>query len=652
MRRTSGLGLGLAGALGLCCSAKGVQDAAPGTVRPSAGTSTAGGSGGTRAGVSGASGSISLGGISMGGDGPLEEKIGPVPTCTSGCTDFPTTPVIDPEELIPVPANAPTLFGAADNVGTTGVCVLEPQLGVGTEKGALFPANWLRPRFRWAPLTGENLWEIRLHADAEANELVAYTTQTTWAIPREVWKSLAENVHHQPITVTIRGVNSAAPGKPSGTKGTFEIAPVWAEGTMVYWAATSQAVDPDTSKLAGFRVGDEGVVDALTIRQAGNRQLINVNGNQLRVTPDPGAIADAGHVQCIGCHVSTPDGEAVAFTDVWPWNIALASVKEPTVGQQPAYVTAGAARLLNQPWLGMGTFSKGLWDSGKKILVSAYAARGGGVGFSADPAGASTLAWFDLSANAEVPWVAGGAQALNAAIAGAEGTAWGRIQLQGETAAAISPSFSHDGTKIAYTSATTEQDGRIGDGNTSVDVKVVPFAGGQGGPVTPLSGAAEANAAEYYPAYSANDALVAFNRVSPMDSAAMYYRKEGEIFVVPASGGKALRLAANDPPACGGEKSPGVTNSWAKWAPKVPTLAGKSYYFLIFSSARKYEGSFNVSPTAPSSQLYMAAIVEDTATHTLTSHGAVYLWNQDGHTSNLTPAWDTFKIPEVPKPVK
>jgi hypothetical protein len=493
---------------------------------------------------------------------------------------------------------------------------------------------------------------VRLHADLELHDLVTYTTRTTWAVPRAIWEKLANNVHHQPIVVTIRGLNSGAPAMPSGTSGTFEIAPVWATGTMVYWAATSQQVNPDTSKLVGFRVGDEGVVDALTIRQAGNRRLINVNGEQLRETPDPGAIKEAGHVQCIGCHTSTPDGEAVAFTDVWPWNIALASVQTATVGQQPAYVTPGAARLLNQPWLGMSTFSKGLWDSGKKILVSAYAARAGGVGFSGTPSGGKTLAWFDLTANVDIPWTPNGAAALNAAIAAAEGTAWGRLPLMGELNAAIAPSFSHDGTKVVYTSATKEQDGRIGDGNTSVDVHVVPFNAGNGGAVSPLAGAAEANAAEYYPAYSANDALVAFNRVSPMDGAAMYYRKEGEIFVVPATGGTALRLTANDPPACSGESSPGVTNSWAKWSPTVPIVQGKNYYFLLFSSARKYEGSFNVSPTAPSSQLYMAAIVEDAATHALTSYGSVYLWNQDAKTSNLTPAWDTFKIPNVPKPVK
>jgi len=653
MRARGGLGLVVGGALGLCCSARGTQDPTPGTVLVPAGSTSTGGNSGQ---AGSASVSPTTGGIAIGEIAPerpdMPEQTGPEPTCTTACTDFPEQPILDANAQVPVPANAAQLFGAPDNMSASGVCVLEPQLGSGDVKGALFPANWLRPRFRWAGLAGENLWEVRLHADAETHDLVAYTTSSTWAVPREIWKAFANNVHGQPVTVTIRGVNGAAPGKPSGTKGTFEIAPVWANGTMVYWAATSQAVDPDTSKLVGFRVGDEGVVDALTIQQAGNRQFINVNGTQLRNTPDPGAVPEPGHVQCIGCHVSTPDGEAVAFTDVWPWNIALASVKEATVGQQPAYVTPGAARLLNQPWLGMSTFSKGLWDSGKKILVSAYDSRGSGVGFAGNPAGSNTLAWFDLTANAEIPWMPGAADALNTAIAGAEGKAWGRITLTGETAAAISPSFAHDGSKIAYTSASSEQDGRIGDGNTAVDVHVVPFNGGTGGVVSPLVGASEANAAEYYPAYSANDALVAFNRVSPLDSAAMYYRKEGEIYVVPAAGGTPLRLAANDPPACSGEKSPGVTNSWAKWSPTVPSVNGKNYYFLIFSSARKYEGSFNVSPTAPSSQLYMAAIVEDATTHALTSYGAVYLWNQEAKTSNLTPAWDTFKIPKVPPPVK
>ena len=45
-----------------------------------------------------------------------------------------------------------------------------------------------------------------------------------------------------------------------------------------------------------------------------------------------------------------------------------------------------------------------------------------------------------------------------------------------------------------------------------------------------------------------------------------------------------------------------------------------------------------------------ACIVEDTTTHALTTFAGVYLWNQDATTTNLTPAWDEFKIPMIPPP--
>ena len=55
------------------------------------------------------------------------------------------------------------------------------------------------------------------------------------------------NAIDQPITVTIRGLNTASPGAVSGVKGTFTIAPVTAGGSMVYWATTSSNVMPGTS---------------------------------------------------------------------------------------------------------------------------------------------------------------------------------------------------------------------------------------------------------------------------------------------------------------------------------------------------------------------------------------------------------------------
>jgi len=126
--------------------------------------------------------------------------------------------------------------------------------------------------------------------------------------------------------------------------------------------------------------------------------------------------------------------------------------------------------------------------------------------------------------------------------------------------------------------------------------------------------------------------------------------------VIPATGGAPIRLQANTPPACTGETSPGVLNSWPKWSPTVETdAAGNKYYFLVFSSARKYDEQFALAPNkytpkgtdARSSQMYLAAIVIPANGGPPTDYPAVYIWNQSPSTSNLTPAWDEFKIPEA-----
>ena len=590
--------------------------------------------------------------------------------CDGPCQDFPFDPLVDLDGPTPVPQNAPGLFGAPDNFAGPGPCVLEPQLGSGNARGALFPRNWLRPRFRYEPTGGENLFEIRLSSELEANDLVVYTTATTFVLPREIWSAVGKHVLDQPITVTIRGLNASNPGKPSGVKGTFTIAPVDARGKLVYWATTSSEVQPNTSKLVGFDVGDEAVIDALTVPQAGERGILAQGGRDLRGKNDDPKGVPAGAVQCIGCHVSTPDGDAVAFTDHWPWNTVLASVEEGSVGQRPSYVTPGAERLLNQPWLGMQTFSMGHWSDGDRIGVTAYSPRNAqGVGFTDStpyPSRKDGLLWIDLATTATFdarPEQGDVQMLLNQQISAALGSALGVIALDGETRSVAAPSFSHDGTRIVYTSAEATQDGRLSMGREA-DLHVVPWNDRKGGAVTPVAGASQAGVAEYYPSFSADDKLIAFTRVGSPDGQMLYYRPDGEVYVVPAEGGEAVRLAANDPPACSGERSPGVINSWPKWSPAVtvvpPTTMelgrARTFYFLIFSSARKYVGSFQLPrtqyspPDTRSSQLYMTALVRY-ENGEIESYPALYLWNQDPKTSNLTPAWDTFKIPKVPGPM-
>jgi hypothetical protein len=107
------------------------------------------------------------------------------------------------------------------------------------------------------------------------------------------------------------------------------------------------------------------------------------------------------------------------------------------------------------------------------------------------------------------------------------------------------------------------------------------------------------------------------------------------------AGATAVRLPANDPPTCSGQKSPGATNSYPKWSPRAQTLDQKTYYWLVFSSRRNHEAGSNP-------QLYITGLVDNGSR--LETHGAIYLWNQPADEANHTPAWDTFEIPPTPPP--
>jgi hypothetical protein len=221
-----------------------------------------------------------------------------------------------------------------------------------------------------------DLFEIRIKNASQKNELVAYTKSTTWYLPKEIWagkgtpgtdgvtaagNGAANNGAGAPFAVTIRGISSASPGKPVGVTGEFNVAPVVASGSMVFWTVNSSEVTPDSSKLLGFAVGDEGVAGTHPHGSA----LAGPNGRNGSVLrgyyddPKVPGFSD-GEVRCIGCHTSTPDGSAVVFTDDWPWAKAVASVAGRGEGTIE-FPRLGRERALKMPWLGTQTMTSKHW---------------------------------------------------------------------------------------------------------------------------------------------------------------------------------------------------------------------------------------------------------------------------------------------------
>jgi hypothetical protein len=358
------------------------------------------------------------------------------------------------------------------------------------------------------------------------------------------------------------------------------MAPVPAGGSVVYWTTSGGTF------LKGFKIGDESVVQVLSTGEA--------------------------KTQCIACHTSTPDGLFVGLTSSSDANdggtLGFIDMRsEDGTGTRPPYVTTNANFLLARLSQHAPSFSKAHWQTGDHTVLTMYPVNG-----------SAEIIWTDLEASSTQL-----------------GNGWGVVARNSDVNQAASAAFSHDGNTVAYTSATSVSWGVITPDGM---IYTVPYNLRQGGTARPVNGANDPSSLQYYPSFSADDKFIAFNRAPGGGSSTSYDNPKAEIYVVPATGGTATRLAANDPPACTGISSPGITNSWPKWSPEAKTdPSGNTYYWLVFSSTR------DPGQATPAPQLYAAPIVVDSSGN-VTTYSALYFWNQPETEHNHTPAWDVFQI--------
>ena len=573
--------------------------------------------------------------------------VAPPMACNGPCTDFPPAPIIDGSANA---GSAATIFGAAGSGNSSGgPCIFEP------DNGTLFPNNWLRPRFSWTAPSGQNLFELRVHADNQANDLVVYTTNPSWTMDKPTWVALAAHTQDMQLSVTVRGA-SANGGTPSGgVPSAFTIAPVPAGGNLVYWSpkgATNAGTGTvGATKLSGFAVGDDTVEQVLVPTDV-KSQTEDVGLNRVAV-------------KCIGCHTATPDGDFIAFNDNYPWGGVMASAQAGTLlGTPPGFFSAGGFNAFIQPWLGIQTYSANHWATGDHIVVAPIGTCGlqpcstesAGNDHDQQPG----LAWINLEDATGVALMQNPATTL-------KGIAWNWIYQPTSGQYAAAPSWSHapGDDFIVFTMTSNVVSGRLGSGTAHLYKVPYSRAGPQTAMAIPGDGS-DLNFAQYYGSLSADDAFIVFDKV-PAPTAAvdhadlntsdtcsptpctstwsgMYMQGANELSVIPTAGGTATKLAANNPPNCPGQaSSPGINNTWAKWSPDVSTANGKTYYWLVFSSWRQGLKDANGSPIA---QLFVTAVVKPEVGLPET-YPAIYLWNQDPNISNFTPAWDNFKIPII-----
>ena len=337
-----------------------------------------------------------------------------------------------------------------------------------------------------------------------------------------------------------------------------------------------------------------------------------------RLTPNvttvitPAAMNDG--TTCVGCHTSSPEGMMAFLSrriveNQPPFAVVARLVDGSSAQVSIEHVSENAATLLARMNQAMPTFSPAHYSAKDAVVLTTFADASTNHRFE--------LAWTDLHAQS------GGT---------------GFLAREGDARQAGTPAFSHDGTRIAYTSSESlNSGGRPGPEPT--DVYIVPYNDKQGGQAKPLSGASDPSVHEYYPVFSPNDAFIAFNRAPlGVDS---YNQPLAEIYLVSSQGGGLTRIAGNDPSACSGVQSPGITNSWARWAPESMDVGSSRYYWLVFSTKRRGLGP----------QLFVSAVVTSIVGGTeqlVKTYPAIYVTSQPPDEANHTPAWDVFQL-EPPK---
>ena len=93
--------------------------------------------------------------------------------------------------------------------------------------------------------------------------------------------------------------------------------------------------------------------------------------------------------------------------------------------------------------------------------------------------------------------------------------------------------------------------------------------------------------------------------------------------------------------------SPGLTNSWPRWAPEAGKDGERTYYWLVFSSKRRLASS---ADGALLPQLYVAAVVtkfENGVEVLEANYPALYVTAQNPNENNLTPVWDRFELDPI-----
>jgi hypothetical protein len=222
----------------------------------------------------------------------------------------------------------------------------------------MFPRNVFRILFQFDSGGGNDVFELRFISPYL--DLRVLTTADRWQADATTWAYLATTNAGAAVTMTVSGVDLAAPGTIwASTPITLEFSRSTVEGAIYYWSTSSEGVMKGVLSAAAptkfyTQPPDDTCVACHTVSRDGRRLAVGFDGENLRevTVPERDVVVDTGRYLA-GWTTFSPDSSRLLVAYRGTLTLLDADDGAP-VGPDGGAVPTGGAQVSHPDWSPLG----------------------------------------------------------------------------------------------------------------------------------------------------------------------------------------------------------------------------------------------------------------------------------------------------------
>jgi hypothetical protein len=399
-------------------------------------------------------------------------------------------------------------------------------------EGAVFPAEMAAPRFLWTSAAGEdneNGWLMRLDFEGRGPSIFAFSREPRWEIPRRLWERITAHERGETIGFSVVPAPAGNHDLPAGSRVTFSISSDPLSDTVLFRQVPLPFPVGDLSRLR-WRLADIASykpppVIMRDIKVCASCHSVSADGRLLAMEMNYGNDSGAQFITPVRKRIHLTDRDFFSWDDypkkgILPKSRGLFGRMSPSGRYALASVNEiSLALVTNTP-----EFSQ--------VFTPTF----------------GILGWHRRADRSLHP------------LPGADDYRYVHA----------TPAWSRDERKIAFARSETHNEFHDDIRNPApryvdmpmqplndrypiqFDICILPFNDGKGGEPVLLKGASQNGMSNYFPRFSPDGRWIVYTR----SRTGIMLQPDAELYIVPASGGKARRMTCNR----------SRFNSWHSWS--------------------------------------------------------------------------------------